>query len=188
MKPKSIFGIIFLFTAALSMIMASLAPSIGNQRVFATLLDGSIQNDQNDLGKLLIQNETGNGGTEDQGTVEQDQQDVKNSGADQILNSGTSEDDTQVSKGQSDIVTQDIKDTALLERIFPDILAKLKAEPDPAKDQMKVRIDTLISQQQDKIHELSNKIKEYKSESLSLSHDLQIVKRQLIDKDNCVIG
>ena len=54
-----------------------------------------------------------------------DQQDVKNSGADQYLIVGTSEDDKQVGKAQSDIVTQDIKDTALVERIFPDILAKL---------------------------------------------------------------
>ena len=101
-----------------------MTPTIKNQPTFATLLEENLQSEKNNLSGLLL-NTTDNGQTDKQSQGQQDNQSPEQQKPDQILNSDTSADDKQVGKGQSDIVMQDIQDTALVERIFPDILAKL---------------------------------------------------------------
>ena len=96
-----------------------------NQQAVGSLLEGSIQKDQNNLGDLLLQNETDTEETNEQGTDKQDPEDQQQLSGDDTTTDTSAE---SLPKSQSDIVKQDIQDTALLERIFPDILSKLDSK------------------------------------------------------------
>jgi hypothetical protein len=122
MKTKSELLIPCFCAIAIAMIVWSGTFGIRNQFTYASLLGGDTVSDQNNIGKLLV-NETSDGQTIEQGNIPQTEVQQEENPEKQLSAKDRTEE--TIPKSQSDIVMQDLKDTALVNRIFPLILKKL---------------------------------------------------------------
>ena len=177
MKTKSTIWITSLLTIVIALVMSSLVSKDSNQSAFATLLEGNLQAEKNNLGGELMKTaEICNNGIDDNGDGLVDANDpdcaktpIQNANDQEqpILQLDTNRpgfnittaqslDNGEVSKKQSDILMQSINDENLVKRIFPLILKKLDGPTILKKVDATQLLEKILPYVKIKITEVSN--------------------------------
>jgi hypothetical protein len=118
MKRRTISLTFILLSIATTLVMSSVAVSITSRPAYAALLEKNTLTDQEKLGDLLLPNETDNVQTSKPGEPDQPEIQIQNETLD------TTKSDL-ITQQQAGPVLQDIRDRALVDRIFPKIVEKL---------------------------------------------------------------